>query len=352
MEYIDLKAQYRKLQSKIDANIEQVLKKADFISGGMVTEFEKKLANFIGVKHVIACSDGTAALQLIYMAHQIGPGDAVFCPDMTFIASVEPAALLGATPVFCEIDDRTYNIKIDSLERQIKAVLEEGKLYPRAVIAVDFLGNPADFDELRRITKQYNVLLIEDAAQGTGASYHGVKCGANGDIAATSFFPSKPLGCYGDGGAVMTNDDEIAQIIRSLHVHGSGSNKYDNVRVGMNSRLDTIQAAVLLPKLEELPTEITKRQAIAKRYVEALSGHVRIPYVESGCISSFAQYVVCAADENQRTHIREELTKQEIQMEHIFISLPFSCFLDTAVIKSIFKLLTAHNIDTQYASAS
>lgn len=312
MEYIDLKSQYRTLKPKIDANIKSVLEKSDYISGSLVQEFEKKFAEYLGVKHVIACSDGTAALQLIYMANHIGVGDAVFCPDMTFIASIEPAVLLGATPIFCEIDEQTYNIDIESLKRQIEAVIKEGKLHPRAVVAVDFLGNPADFVELREMADQYGLLLIEDAAQASSASYRGIKCGANSDIAATSFFPSKPLGCYGDGGAVMTNDDETAQIIKSMHVHGSGKNKYDNVRIGMNARLDTIQAAVLLPKLEELPTEIERRQAIAKRYNEALADYVKVPYVSQGNISSYAQYVVCAKNEKERDSIRTELSNHAI----------------------------------------
>ena len=202
MEFIDLKAQYAALKTEIDENIAGVLADTHFILGEKEQEFEEKLASYVGVKHVVGCSDGTAALQLIYMAYGIGHGDAVFCPDMTFVASVEPACMLGAEPIFCDIDPRTYNIAADSLERQIKAVLAEGRFTPKAIVAVDFIGNPADYDKIREIANEYHLLLIEDAAQGMGASVQGVKCGALGDIAATSFFPSKPLGCYGDGGAI------------------------------------------------------------------------------------------------------------------------------------------------------
>lgn len=200
MEYINLKAQYAQLRDKINENVQHVLENANFIMGDYVEQFERELAAYIGVKNVIACSDGTAALQLIYMAHGIGTGDAVFCPDMTFIASVEPAVMLGAVPVFCEIDAKTYNINPESLKKQINAVIKEGKLRAKAIVAVDFLGNPADYEQLRAIAKEYGLLLIEDAAQSIGASIKGRKCGSFGDIAATSFFPSKPLGCYGDGG--------------------------------------------------------------------------------------------------------------------------------------------------------
>ncbi len=314
MEYINLKVQYEHLRDEINENIRQVLEQADFIMGDWVGEFEQKLAEYVGVKHVIACSDGTAALQLIYMAHGIGTGDAVFCPDMTFIASVEPAVMLGAVPVFCEINEKTYNMDPKSLEEQINAVKAEGRLTPRAVVAVDFLGNPADFERINAIAKKHGLLLIEDAAQGIGAGTRGKengsvgkKCGSFGDIAATSFFPSKPLGCYGDGGAVFTNDDKIAQIIRSLRMHGKGTDKYHNVRIGINSRLDTIQAAVLLPKLKKLPFEIEKRQEIAAYYEKLLGDYVITPYVAKDDISAYAQYVVAAENAVKREKIRNNM---------------------------------------------
>lgn len=307
MEYINLKAQYKHLEDKINENIRYVLENTNFILGDLVGQFEKELAEYIGVKNVIACSDGTAALQLIYMANGIGAGDVVFCPDMTFIASIEPAVMLGATPVFCEIDERTYNIDPESLEKQIIAVNREGRLRAKAVVAVDFLGNPAEYDRLDVIAKKYGLLLIEDAAQGIGANIKGRKCGSFGDIAATSFFPSKPLGCYGDGGAVFTNDDDMAQILRSLRVHGKGIDKYHNIRVGMNSRLDTMQAAVLLPKLKELPSEIEKRQEIATYYEKLLGDYVVTPYVAENYVSAYAQYVVMAENEEQRDIIRRKM---------------------------------------------
>lgn len=312
MEFIDLGAQYRALQDDIDRNIRQVLEGTDFILGNQVEEFEHKLAEYLGIRYAVGCSSGTDALQLIYMAYGIGEGDAVFCPDMTFVASVEPAFMLGAAPVFCDIDKYTYNISADSLERQIKAVAARGQLRPRAVVAVDFIGNPAEYDKLDRIAEKYGLLLIEDAAQGIGASYKGKKCGAFGDIAATSFFPSKPLGCYGDGGAVFTESEEMRDLLRSLRVHGKGSSKYDNVRVGMNARLDTLQAAVMLPKLARLDEEIARRQEIAGRYDEALKNKFVIPYICEGAVSSYAQYALLAENRERRDEIRRMLQEKGI----------------------------------------
>ena len=300
MEFIDLKAQYRYLKREIDAGIENVISKTNFIMGDEVRVFEQQLADYVGRKHVVSCSDGTAALQLIYMAHHIGAGDAVFCPDMTFIASIEPAVMLGATPIFCDIDAISYNICVRSLERQIQAVIKDGHLRPRAIVAVDFIGNPADYDELVKIAEKYDLLLIEDAAQGIGALYHGKKCGSFGEIAATSFFPSKPLGCYGDGGAVFTDDDEMAALLNSIKVHGKGVSKYDNQRIGINSRLDTLQAAILSAKLEKLDEEMQKRQDIAKRYDMALKKYFQIPVIKTENRSSYAQYALLAASKEDR----------------------------------------------------
>lgn len=311
MEYINLNAQYRLLKPQIDANIQRVLDSSSFILGDFVEEFEQKLAQYVGVKHVVACSDGTAALQLIYMANDIGRGDAVFCPAMTFIASIEPACMLGATPVFCEIDEY-YNISPESLERQIGRVLSEGKYTPKAIVAVDFLGNPANFDDLEKIAEKYGLLLIEDAAQSMGARYHGKKCGSLGDIAATSFFPSKPLGCYGDGGAVFTNDDDIYRLLLSLRVHGKGKSKYDNVRIGLNSRLDSVQAAILLPKLAVLDEEIERRQQIAAQYDGAFADRFAIPKVESDSVCSYAQYVLNCKSEKEREDLQQRLKTADI----------------------------------------
>ncbi len=312
MEFIDLKAQYAALQEEIDDRIRGVLTSTHFILGEEEREFEEKLAAYVGVKHVVGCSNGTDALQLIYMAYGIGPGDAVFCPDMTFVASVEPACLLGAEAILCDIDPRTYNIDAESLERQIQAVQREGRLAPKAVVAVDFIGNPADYAAIRPIAEKYGLLLIEDAAQGIGASVDGAKCGSLGDIAATSFFPSKPLGCYGDGGAVFTNDDETDRLLRSLRVHGKGKSKYDNQRIGTNARLDTLQAAIMLPKLKVLEEEIRTRQTIAARYDSAFAGRLQTPYVKEGMVSAYAQYALLAEDTKQRDHIMAVLKEHDI----------------------------------------
>lgn len=312
MKYIDLERQYKHLQNEIDKNIQEVICNTDFILGNKVFEFEQKLAEYVGTKYAISCSNGTAALQLIYMANNIGTGDAVFCPDMTFIASIEPACILGATPVFCDIDIDTYNISPVGLEKQIENVLSEGKLVPKAIVAVDFLGNPADYNALRKIAAKYKLLLIEDAAQSIGASYNGIKSGALGDIAATSFFPSKPLGCYGDGGAVFTNDDDMADLIKSLRVHGQGKTKYDNIRIGINSRLDCIQAAVLLPKLRVLDEEMYKRQYMAKYYSGILKEKIKLPFIAANSFSAYAQFVLMAESPEQRVHLQSVLKENEI----------------------------------------
>ena len=314
MEFIDLKAQYRALKPEIDANIQAVLDSAQFIGGGYVKELEEKLAAFTGRKHCITCANGTDALQLAFMAYGVGKGDAVFCPDVTFIASVEPACLLGATPVFCEITPDTYNLCPEGLERQIRAVLAEGKLTPKMVVAVDFLGNPADFAAIGAVCEKYGLPLLEDAAQGFGASCGGKRCCAFGDIAITSFFPAKPLGCYGDGGAVFTDSDETDALLRSLCVHGKGpGGKYDNIRVGMNSRLDNLQAAILLPKLKALADyELDARQAVAGRYNAAFAGKFVTPFVAEGCVSAWAQYALLAESREQRDRILAHLAEKDI----------------------------------------
>lgn len=312
MEFIDLKEQYRVLKKEIDENIQAVLTETNFIMGEQITVFEERLAQYVDMKYAISCASGTDALQLIYMAYGIGKGDVVFCPDMTFIASVEPACLLGAVPVFCDIDRHSYNICPQSLEKQIKHVLKEGKLIPRMIVAVDFIGNPAQYDELQAIASKYQMILVEDAAQGIGASYKGRKCGSFGDIAATSFFPSKPLGCYGDGGAVFTNDSKMKELMCSYRIHGKGTSKYDNIRIGMNSRLDTLQAAIMLPKLACLNMEISRRQQLAKRYHDALGHKFVIPHIDADSISTYAQYALLAEDTKQRDDIREFLESEGI----------------------------------------
>lgn len=314
MQFIDLKAQYQALKSEIDANIRDVLDRAQFIGGPYVAELEKKLAAFVGRKYCITCANGTDALQVAYMALGVGSGDAVFCPDITFVASTEPAKMLGAVPVFCDVEPDTYNLSPASLERQIQAVLTEGKLTPKAVAAVDIFGNPCDYDAIVPICEKYGLILIEDAAQSFGASYHGHRCGSFGKIAATSFFPAKPLGCYGDGGAIFLDDEDLYQLCRTLCIHGKGPRgKYDNVRVGLNSRLDSIQAAVLLPKLKALSDyELDARQAVARRYNAAFSGKFVTPFVAEGCVSVYAQYVLLAGDSSQRDRMLAHLNEKGV----------------------------------------
>ena len=308
MQFIDLAAQYRALKPQMDARIQAVLDNAQFIMGAEVAQLEQELAGYAGLKHCVTCANGTDALQLLFMAYGAGARDAVFCPDVTFIATIEPACMLGATPVFCDIEPDTYNISAASLEKQIKAVLTEGKLRPKAVIAVDFLGNPCDFEAIEAICRKYNLILIEDAAQSFGASSRGKRCGSYGHSAITSFFPAKPLGCYGDGGAIFTNDDNIADVCESLRVHGKGpGGKYANVRIGVNSRLDTLQAAVLLTKLEALPQEMAARQTAASYYNEAFSGRYTTPYIPESSQSAYAQYALLAKDGADRGAALERL---------------------------------------------
>ena len=314
MQFIDLKAQYHALQTEIDQNISDVLHTGVFIGGPYVKELEHQLAAFVGRKHCISCANGTDALQIAYMVAGVGAGDAVFCPDMTFISSTEPAKMFGATPVFCDITPDTYCLCPQSLERQIQAVLAEGTLKPKAVVAVDILGNPCDYDAIGAICERYGLLLIEDAAQSFGASYHGKRCCAFGHIATTSFFPAKPLGCYGDGGAIFTDDDALADVMRSICVHGKGpGGKYDNIRVGVNSRLDAVQAAVLLPKLKALTDhEIQARQVVANRYSQAFTGKLTTPHVADNCVSIWAQYALLAETTVQRDRIVAHLNEAGI----------------------------------------
>ncbi len=313
MQFIDLKAQYNNLKSEINKQIQDVLDDGQYILGKQVLELEDKLATYTGVKHCITCANGTDALQMAFMYYNIGKGDAVFCPDITFIASVEPACMLGATPVFCDIDKNTYNLCPKSLENRIIEVREKGLHKPKAVVAVDFLGSPADYEEITAICKKYNLILIEDAAQSFGAEYKGKKCGAFGDVAITSFFPAKPLGCYGDGGAIFTNDNEMADVLRSIRVHGKGASKYDNIRVGVNSRLDTIQAAILQVKLKAfVEFEFEARQKVAKRYNNAFEIKFKTPHIPTNCKSVYAQYALLCENKVQRDNLVEHLSKNNI----------------------------------------
>ncbi|MBE8233578.1 MAG: DegT/DnrJ/EryC1/StrS family aminotransferase [Endozoicomonadaceae bacterium] len=292
MQFIDLAAQYQHLKTKIDKRIQDVLDHGKYIMGPEVQELEEKLAEYVGVKHAITCANGTDALTLSMMVLNIKEGDAVFCPTFTFFATAEVVAFEGATPVFIDSDSDTYNICPKDLEKRILAVIAEGKLNPKAIIAVDLFGLPANYPELKKIADKYNLKLIEDAAQGFGGEINGQRAGSFGDIATTSFFPAKPLGCYGDGGAVFTNNDEYAELLRSYRVHGKGKDKYDNIRIGMNSRLDTIQAAILLEKLVEFPQELVNRNKAAENYSKELTNIFKTPQVPTGYVSSWAQYTL------------------------------------------------------------
>ena len=309
MQFIDLAAQYQHLKTRIDKRIHNVLDHGKYIMGPEVFELEDKLAEYVGVKHAITCANGTDALTLCMMVLDIKEGDAVFCPTFTFFATAEAIAFAHATPVFVDSDEATFNICPKHLERQIIKTLEEGKVTPKAIIAVDLFGLPANYPELEAIAKKYNLKLIEDAAQGFGGEINGKHAGSFGDIATTSFFPAKPLGCYGDGGAVFTDNDEYAELLRSYRVHGKGEDKYDNMRIGMNSRLDTIQAAILLEKLAEFPAELINRNIAAERYTNEFKHKLSTPHVPTGFVSSWAQYTIVAEN---RELLMEEYKKDGV----------------------------------------
>jgi len=309
MHFIDLQAQYQHLKKRIDKRIETVLNHGKYIMGPEVIELEEKLSEYVDVKHTVTCANGTDALQLSLMALGIKPGDAVFCPTFTFFATAEAIAFVGATPVFVDSEESTFNICPVDLENRINKVIADGELIPKAIITVDLFGLPANYPTLERITKQYDLKLIEDAAQGFGGEINGKRAGSFGDIATTSFFPAKPLGCYGDGGAIFTNNDEYAELLRSYRVHGKGRDKYDNVRIGMNSRLDTIQAAILLEKLAIFDNELRARNRVAESYSQVLAKSFSVPKVPAGYLSSWAQYTLIAEN---RDHYMAELKHKNI----------------------------------------
>lgn len=313
MQFRDLKTQYQHLKPEIDAAIAEVLENANFISGRQVGELEEELARYVGVKHCITCGNGTDALSMMMMAWNIGKGDAVFVPDFTFFASGEVVSFEGATPVFYDVCMDTFNADVTSLENAIINVLNEGKLTPRAIIAVDLFGLPANYIKLEEIAKKYKLLLLEDGAQGFGGKIGERKVGSFGDAATTSFFPAKPLGCYGDGGAIFTNDDNIAELLNSIRVHGKGSFKYDNVRIGWNSRLDTLQAAILKVKFRAFREyELEEVNRVADTYRKELMGVVKIPVVREGFYSSWAQYTLQLSSKNERDQVQEALKEKGI----------------------------------------
>ena len=289
--FIDLAAQRRRIGSRMDEAILRVVNHGGYIMGPEVKQFEADLSAFCGAKHVISCANGTDALALVLMAKSVKPGQAILCPSFTFAATAEVVAWLGAVPIFVDCLPETFNMDPASLEFGINTARQLG-LKPVGVIPVDLFGQPADYDAIEAICAREDLWILCDAAQSFGASYRGRKLGTIGAATSTSFFPAKPLGCYGDGGAVFTNDDELAAIMRSLRVHGQGSDKYDNVRIGMNGRLDTMQAAVLIEKLKIFPDEIAARDRVAKRYNEMLGDVATVPLVAEGNTSVWAQYTL------------------------------------------------------------
>ncbi|MCR5482411.1 MAG: DegT/DnrJ/EryC1/StrS family aminotransferase [Clostridia bacterium] len=313
MQFIDLKAQYSALQNEINENVQKVLDSAQFIGGHFVTEFEEQLAEYVGRKYCISCANGTDALTLALKAYGIGVGDAVFVPTFTFYASAETISLQDATPVFVDIDRGTFNISAEDLEKAVKDIEKHGKLTPKAVICVDLFGLPFEYEKIKKIADEHNLLLIEDAAQGFGGMAQGVRACALGDISTTSFFPAKPLGCYGDGGAVFTDEEKVKDYLESLKVHGKGTDKYDNIRIGLNSRLDALQAVVLQVKLKAFKEyELEERQKVSQRYYAGLNDAVKTPFIPDGYLSSYAQYSILLEDEAQRDRFQKHLKEKGI----------------------------------------
>ncbi|MDQ5984344.1 MAG: UDP-2-acetamido-2-deoxy-3-oxo-D-glucuronate aminotransferase [Syntrophus sp. SKADARSKE-3] len=327
MDFIDLAAQQKLILGQLEGNIKNVLNHGQYVMGPEIKVLEKKLASYVGVKHAIGCASGTDALLMALMAYGIGPGDAVFTTPFTFIATAEVIALLGATPVFVDIDPDTFNISPVKLEQAITALKTQNSslyplpvdqkeaLVPKGIIPVDLFGLPADYDRIGAIAKEHNLFIIEDAAQSFGGDYYGKKACALGNIACTSFFPAKPLGCYGDGGMCFTGDDGLANVMESIRIHGKGDDKYDNIRIGINGRLDTLQAAILLAKFDIFPDEIEKRREAACQYndlIEAVNGSLVTPKTPEGFGSAWAQYSLLAQDEKTRNTLMSNLKKQGI----------------------------------------
>lgn len=308
----DLGAQYQHLKQEIDAGIADVISGCHFISGPQTEQLEKELCEYTGRRYCVSVANGTDALLMPLMALGIGKGDAVFVPAFTFVATSEVVSLVGATPIFCDVCRDTFNLDPDSLRAQVQRVIREGRLRPRMVIPVDLFGLPANYPEIESICREYHLTILEDAAQGFGGQINGKKACSFGDISATSFFPAKPLGCYGDGGAVFTDDEEMYKLLVSIRVHGKGSFKYDNVRVGLNSRLDTLQAAILLPKLHAFDTENATRNRAAAMYTELLGSKFDTPTVPDGYLSSWAQYTIKADSPEHRDRILAGMKEQGI----------------------------------------
>ncbi|MBQ5967386.1 MAG: DegT/DnrJ/EryC1/StrS aminotransferase family protein [Clostridiales bacterium] len=311
MNFIDLGRQYECIKEKVDAGIKNVVESQHYIMGPEVKELEEQLAKFAGSKYCLTCSSGTEALIIPLMAYKLEKTDAVFVPSFTFFASAESINLAGGTPVFVD-SDRTFNMDPESLKREIARVKAEGKLNPRGLIIVDLFGRSANYDELLPIAEENGLFVLEDAAQGFGGSLHGKRNGSFGDVAATSFFPAKPLGCYGDGGAIFTDNEELYNVMHSIRVHGQGSDKYDNVRLGLNGRMDTIQCAVVLAKLTVFEDELKARQDVADWYDKYLDASFDRPLRDKEYFSAWAQYTVLAKDEEQRSKIVAGMKEKDI----------------------------------------
>lgn len=313
MQFRDLKRQYEALKHQIDSAISDVITSSSFISGSQVTELECQLADYAGRKHCITCGNGTDALSMALMAWGIKEGDAVFVPDFTFFATGEVVSFEGATPVFVDVDKDTFNMDPEKLEEAVREVVNEGRLTPRLVIPVDLFGLPADYEEIQAVAEKYGMKILEDGAQGFGGRIGEKKACSFGEISATSFFPAKPLGCYGDGGAVFTDSDETAAYLESIRVHGKGSYKYENVRIGWNSRLDTIQAAVMLPKFQAFQKyELERVNEAAARYTQELKDIVKTPVIPEHFYSSWAQYTIQLENREERDRLQGFLKEKGI----------------------------------------
>jgi len=332
VQFVDLAAQQKRIRNKIESNITAILDHGRYIMGPEIKQLEERLAEYVGVKHAIGCASGTDALLMALMANQVGPGDAIFTTPFTFIATAEVISLLGATPIFVEIDPQTFNIDPAKLELAIEAVKcsdsntytipqnnsvlspQPSVLQPKGVIAVDLFGLPADYAQIEAIAARENLSIIEDAAQSFGGEIDGKKACSFGNIACTSFFPAKPLGCYGDGGMCFTNDDRSFEIMESIRVHGKGRHKYDNVRIGVNGRLDTLQAGILLAKFDIFQEEIVLRQTVAARYTKLLKSNSALipPAIPQNCQSAWAQYSILARDSAHRAAIQKKLKGEHI----------------------------------------
>ena len=313
MQFRDLKTQYNVLKDEMDKAILEVVASSAYVMGPKIKEMETAFADYVGVKHCIACNSGTDALLLALKVWDVKAGDAVFVPSFTFFASAEVIAMQGATPVFVDVDKDTFNMDVADLEHKIEQTMKAGKLKPRVIIAVDLFGLPADFKTIRKLADKYHLYVLEDGAQGFGGRIGEQKACTFGDISTTSFFPAKPVGCYGDGGAVFTDNDKWAELLESYHIHGKGSDRYDNVRIGMNSRLDSIQAAILLVKLKAFKEyELVDVNKVAARYTEKLKGVVKTPVIPDGFYSSWAQYTIQVENKEVRAKLQVALKACDI----------------------------------------